>query len=90
MSTHRLGCGLQPAARGVDRVFRLFREDQVSSIRDALHNATAERPSKPRPTMLQNAAIVRPDKNNARPLFHMEFDFPAPLLMMSAAEKVCA
>lgn len=61
----------------------------MASIRDALRDAAAERPSGPRPMQFHNVAIVRPDEKNSRPVFHMEFDFPRDVLTMPAAAKVC-
>jgi hypothetical protein len=63
-------------ARGVDRAFRLFREDQVASVRTALHNAYAEKPDGPRPCVFRRACIVGIDPAASVPCVMVEFNVP--------------
>jgi hypothetical protein len=77
---------VQPIARGLDRLFRLLREDNVASVRAALKahgNAEAEI----KPVSLENASIVDIDLQTM--CFHMEFDVHQKLAKKSKAEKVC-
>jgi hypothetical protein len=62
----------------MDRLFRLFREDQLMCMRQALEDADSPTPSGPRPIVFSN---VRPegydfDRGNA-PFFKLGFDVPA-------------
>lgn len=71
-------CGnVQPQARGMDRLFRLFREDQLMCIRQALEDCDSHHPNGPRPLVITN---VRPegfefDRGHA-PFFKLGFDVP--------------
>ena len=62
--------------RGVDRAFRLFREDQISDVRSALHNAYAAKPTAPRPCVFKNAAVIGVDVDAPVPCVVLEFDVP--------------
>lgn len=76
---------MQPVERGLDRAFRLLREDQVATMRDRLA-ATAAAAAAPRPSAAP--ALKPPQFENAcfaevgvwrqgdRPYLHLEFDLP--------------
>lgn len=68
---------VQPQARGMDRLFRLFREDQLICIRQALEDCDSPHTNGPRPLVFTN---VRPegfefDRGHA-PFFKLGFDVP--------------
>jgi hypothetical protein len=77
---------VQPIARGLDRIFRLLREDNVASVRAALKvHGNAEAGIKP--VTLEKASIVGIDLQTM--CFDMEFDVHQKLAGKSKAEKVC-
>ena len=80
-----------PLARGLDRAFRLFREDQVSDVRAAMHNAYAVKPDGPRPCVFANAAVAGIDADAPLPCVLLEFDLPERVRKLrTLAERVCA
>lgn len=69
---------MQTQARGVDRNFRLFREDQVAAMRTAIAEADSGSPSGPRPIKFANVrmeGILQPVRDG--PHFVISFDIPA-------------
>lgn len=81
----------QVETRGVDRNFRLFREDQVAGIRDVLD--AAENPhnkhSGPRPITFTNASLdeIGFSRGDA-PNFKLSFDAPQRIRDMRPADLV--
>eukprot|EP00892_Ulva_mutabilis_P010093 jgi/Ulvmu1/7456/UM036_0118.1 len=69
----------EPVERGLDRAFRLLREDQVASMRARLAAADTPRSSTaPKPPQFQNACLVEVCvwRQGDRPYLHCEFDLP--------------
>lgn len=86
---------MQAETRGVDRIFRLFREDQIAGIRDALEAADggeaghAPRRPGPKPIKFEDARLedVMFSRPGA-PLFKLSFDVPRRVQQMRAADLV--
>lgn len=75
---------MQPAERGLDRAFRLLREDQVATMRGRLALAATPPADKqafraPRPPLFTDACFTQVGvwKQGDRPYLHVEFDLPA-------------
>lgn len=76
---HHVHTCVQPVERGLDRAFRLLREDQVATMRDRLtvvDGNSCSRASKP--PHFQNACFTQVGvwKQGERPYLHLEFDLP--------------
>jgi hypothetical protein len=80
---------LQPEARGLDRLFRLYREDQLMSMRAALADCHSDTPSGPRPIVLANVAIENMVfARSHAPVCMLSFDVPERLLQLTTDQMV--
>lgn len=82
---------MQPELRVLDRAFRLFREDLVAPVREAL--AAAAAPARaarrgPRPCVFKNAVIAKLETDAAVPHVVLEFDLPERLRKLGKGERV--
>lgn len=80
---------VQPQTRGVDRLFRLFQEDQLLTMRVALEDCDSATPRGPRPIVFANAQPECIDFDRAHaPLCILSFDIPARVAAMTADNVV--
>jgi hypothetical protein len=83
-------CVLQPQARGLDRLFRLYREDQLMSMRMALSDCHSDMPSGPRPIVFRNTVLedISFHRSHA-PVCIMSVDIPMSIATMTPEQLVC-